>query len=848
MLNYMALAGYDTEISMKMLPTVLDLAAAGNIDLAYASNMVTDAQSALGLSLEQTELMVDQMAKTSSTTNTSVIGLGEAFLAVGGTANIMKDGTAEMAQVIGILADNGIHGAEGGTKLRNVLLKLSAPTSAGTKQLQKLGVSIFTTSGEMRSFSEIFPELNAALSELTDEQRTQAIAEIFNTQDIGAVNALLYTSAERWEEVASAIDDAEGSASKMAKTQLDTLAGDIVYFKSALEGAQIALSDVLTPSLREFVQFGTDGLQRLTEAFKSDGITGAMEVLGGLLQDATTMIVGKLPDLISVAVQIFSAIFNGVALALPQIVSKLIEALPGIYSSILSGLSTLGESILQIFEDALDSVGMLGQWQTIKQSFIDFWDKIKEPIANAWETVYSSVVGLINSIRKAAEPVIDLIIGIFDEIFDGEDAANIINALSSGFAALANGVSRVIDFLGDFIAAIKEPAIAGFAQIWDSLRDAVSKVSASLSELFSEFSGHTTEIDLFNGAVSLVSGVITNLSNEISTVITFLADFISGTVNVAKKCVEDFLGWFNEIYEKLETAAKLIRGELSFEDIWEQANKPTRIGEIIVEAALDDTNYELQLDDLAAQTAEMLGHELPPLWDSYASEVEQAGGETVNSYLAGFAKNQSGIFSSVSNAALDAVKALEDPIEPAGESGESTIWSFVNGITAHKSDAKSAIDEIASTTNGLSKNNANTYSWGSDMLSGFISGIKSKLPSLSSVVSSAASTVRSFLHFSVPDEGPMSDADEWMPDMMALFAEGIKKNKHLVTDEIQKSFDFGDMVVNSVPTTEENASSSGIGVVNINITGANYSDEESLAEAISERLQTLVNRRSAVWA
>ena len=96
-LNYMALAGYDAEQSMSMLPTVLDLAAAGGIDLASASDMVTDAQSALGLSMEEASEMVDQMALTSSKTNTSVSQLGEAFLTIGATARNLRGGTNELA-------------------------------------------------------------------------------------------------------------------------------------------------------------------------------------------------------------------------------------------------------------------------------------------------------------------------------------------------------------------------------------------------------------------------------------------------------------------------------------------------------------------------------------------------------------------------------------------------------------------------------------------------------------------------------------------------------------------------------------------------------------------------------
>ena len=181
-LNYMALAGYDAEMSMKMLPTVLNLAAAGNMDLAKASDMVTDAQSALGLSAEETEKLIDQMAKTASTTNTSVEQLGSAILTVGGTAKIMKGGPAELAQVLGLLADNGIKGSEGGTALRNVLLSLSSPTAKGATQLELLGVKVFDANGEMRSMTDIMADMNKGLSKLTDEQRTQAIATIFNKQ------------------------------------------------------------------------------------------------------------------------------------------------------------------------------------------------------------------------------------------------------------------------------------------------------------------------------------------------------------------------------------------------------------------------------------------------------------------------------------------------------------------------------------------------------------------------------------------------------------------------------------------------------------------------------------------
>lgn len=259
-LNYMALAGYDAQTSMEMLPVVLNLAAAGNMELATASDMVTDAQSALGLSLDETVQMVDQMAMTSSKTNTSVEQLGNAFLTVGGTAKNLSGGTKELAQMLGILADNGIKGSEGGTALRNVILSLSAPTDVAAKKIEELGLAVFDAEGNMRPLPDIMNDLNSSMEPLTQQDKTEALNTIFNKVDLKSVNALLGTSSDRFNEVASSIDNATGSAQKMADTQLDNFAGDVTLLDSAMEGLSIQVSDKLNPALRGFTQWLTNSV------------------------------------------------------------------------------------------------------------------------------------------------------------------------------------------------------------------------------------------------------------------------------------------------------------------------------------------------------------------------------------------------------------------------------------------------------------------------------------------------------------------------------------------------------------------------------------------------------------
>lgn len=271
-LNYMALAGYDVQQSMQALPNVLNLAAAGGIDLAAASDMVTDAQSALGLTMEESAFLVDQMAMASSKSNTSVAQLGEAILTIGGTAKNLAGGTTELSTALGILADNGVKGAEGGTALRNIILSLSAPTESAAKEMRKLGLNVFDAKGKMRPLEDVFTDLNGILSDMTQGEQTQVLSELFNKVDLKSVNALLATDTERWEELSAAIDNATGAAEQMANTQLDNLTGDVTLFKSAMEGVQIALSDKLTPSLREGTQFLTDLAGKAQEFIENGGI------------------------------------------------------------------------------------------------------------------------------------------------------------------------------------------------------------------------------------------------------------------------------------------------------------------------------------------------------------------------------------------------------------------------------------------------------------------------------------------------------------------------------------------------------------------------------------------------
>ncbi|MDE5741578.1 MAG: phage tail tape measure protein, partial [Oscillospiraceae bacterium] len=276
-LNYLALAGYDAEKAVSALPTVLNVAAAGGMELASASDMITDAMSALGLETSQMNTFSDQLAVTAQKSNTSISQLGEAILTVGGTAKTLSGGVVEMNTALGILADNGIKGSEGGTMLRNVILSLSAPTSTAAAALESLGVTAFDASGAMRPLQDTFADLDAALSTLSDQEKNAVLSEIFNKVDLKGVNALLGTSAERFDELSGYISDCAGAAAQMAETMDDNLKGDLTIMQSALEGLGIAAYEKFQEPFREAVQEVTGYIGDLTSSMTDGELSESVE-------------------------------------------------------------------------------------------------------------------------------------------------------------------------------------------------------------------------------------------------------------------------------------------------------------------------------------------------------------------------------------------------------------------------------------------------------------------------------------------------------------------------------------------------------------------------------------------
>lgn len=524
-LNYMALAGYDAQKSAEMLPTVLNLAAAGNMDLAQASDMVTDASSALGLTTEETYLMIDKMAKTSSSTNTSVAQLGRGMLKVGGTARNLAGGTTELSTMLGVLADNGIKGAEGGTHLRNIMLAMNPTTDAACYAWKRLGLSAYDAQGNLRPLPEIFGDLNAAMEGMSMEEKTYLLKDMFNKTDLASVNALLGTTSERFTELASKIDDSTGAAEKMAGVQLDNLSGDITLFKSALEGAQIAVSDVLTPALRQFVQFGSEGLSRLTKAFKEEGLAGAMSEFGVLLSEGLDMVIDMMPGMLKAGMSLLDSLIDGLVNNIPKLSDTALKIMSMIVNSLASNLPKLIKSAVEIIVTLSNGIaGALPKLvptivKTIIKIVTTLIDNVDKLIDSAIAIITALAEGLINSLPILIEKAPVIIQKLVDAIVN-----NAPKLLKAAFTLITTLAKALIDYIPDLLVSIPK--------IITSLVNGLSKAAPKLLSSALEFIK-----TLANGVIKYLPKLAAKAPSIIAALVKSLVENLFKIAEVGGKIV-----------------------------------------------------------------------------------------------------------------------------------------------------------------------------------------------------------------------------------------------------------------------------------------------------------------------
>lgn len=673
-LNYLALAGYDTQQMCDTLPTVLNLAAAGDIALADASDMVTDAMSALGMGVDEAETMVDQMAKTASTTNTSVAQLGEGILTIGATAKSIKGGTAELNTALGILANNGIKGAEGGTHLRNIILSLQNPTDKAAAQMEALGLSVYDSEGNMRSMNDILGDLNKSMDGMTSAEKSNIISTIFNKTDLSSVNALLANTGETWDSLQKSITDSGGAAQQMADTQLDNLQGQITILKSALEGLAISFGELLMPTIKQIVGWVqkfvdwlngmNDGTKKviMTVALLAAALGPVLIVIGKVISAVGTImtVVPKIAGVINTVKGAFAAL-NTTMLANP--ITLIIAAIAALVAAFIY-LWNNCDGFRQFWIDL---------WENVKQTAVTVWNAIKEFFAQVWETIKTIFSTVFEVIKTLVTTYFNLYKTIIQTVFNTVKTVitTIWEAIKGVFTTVFNAIKTLVTMYFNIYKTIIQTVLTiiqtVITTVWNTIKTVITTVLNAIQTIFSTvWNAIKTIIIAVVGAIKgLITGDFTAVKNSITTIMNTIKSTISTIWNTIKSTISTVLG--------------AIKGAVT------------------------------------------------------------------------------SVFSGIVNA----VKSAMGNVLSAVKSGFSNVKNHITGLASQ------------------------AFTWGRDLVMGIVNGIRSCIGAVADAASSVASKIRSFLHFSVPDEGPLTDYESWMPDFMDGLAKGIEKSRGMIQKAVK---------------------------------------------------------------
>lgn len=635
--TYMAMAGWKTEDMLQGIDGIMALAAADGLDLATTSDIVTDALTAFGLSASDSGHFADVLAKAASNANTNVTLLGESFKYAAPVAGALGYSAEDTAIALGLMANAGIKGSQGGTALRSSLSRLIKPTDDAAALMEKYGLSMTNADGSMKSLGQVMDMLRNNMGDLTEAEQAQAAATLFGQEAMSGMLSIINASDKDYEKLTSAIYDADGAAQEMADTMLDNLGGQLTLLKSALEGLAIQFGEILLPYIKQFVtwlQNLTQKLQNLTPEQKEQIVKWAavaasigpvLLVVGKLVTGIGGLIttLGKIPGAVSSIsggmtklVTGFKNIGEGITLAkagfpgMAAQASKLGAAIGGITAPVAAVIAIIAALVAAFatlwktneeFRNKMTSI-----WNEIKETVGGFCDGIVERInslgfdfQNITEVLWSIwkgfcdllapvFTGVFQYIADTIGVVLDVILGIFDvfiSIFKG-DWEGAWEAVKGIFLSVWNYIKDWFTNILNTIGGVLDAVCGWFGTTWENTWN-------SIKQFF---------IDIWNGIVNFFSNVISSIkmavSNFITTIVNFFAQLPTNIANFITNAYNSVVTWVSNMIAKArEMGQNFLNAVVEF-----FTNLPYKVGYFIGNTL---TNVVLWASNMVTKAREM---------------------------------------------------------------------------------------------------------------------------------------------------------------------------------------------------------------------------------------------------
>lgn len=863
--KYMAMAGWKTEDMLQGIDGVLSLAAASGEDLGTTSDIVTDALTAMGYSAKDAGRLADVMAAASSNANTNVAMLGETFkyaAAVGGSYGYTME---DIALATGLMANSGIKASQAGTSLRSIMTRLATNAGGSSKKLgaleiltNKLGVAFYNADGTMRPFRDVLIDCRRAWGRLNQEEQANYANTIAGKNAMTGWLALMNSAQDDFNKLSNAIDNSNGAAKGMADIMQDNLEGQLTILKSQLQELSISLGDVMMPTIRKIVggiQEAVDWLNALDEDTKEAIVTvGLVVAAASPLLIILGKVVSAIGSLIAFAPKVI-AFFSGIGGPITLAVAGL-GALVGATVSWQNELKTAREEHAKLNDEQQELVNKIDAeakaWEDAKAELNEAYEGTKNQASanrDLWEQlekVVDSQGKVVKGKEKEAQVLIDQLNGALgteikmvdgqiqgyntlkesiNEVIKRKQAEALLEADSERYTKALLHHDEVARQVADaeYQVMTQEQKVAEQARKAEEAQrkynqakadgnDETGAMAATVQKLYKEW-------QLEEEALKGDKDALENLKNEQSKARSTLDGYNATLTNhnnllktVANGSIDDMNKAMNLLVNNVITAEKGSKESLTkqTQDFMEEYKKQREIVQSTGSQEAKDASYNMH------QLVQTSINELRKLDPQLASEMQKE------------------------------LNTLNSQSQKWNNKGLQNAKSYESGV-------KSGLTNVPSTIKNKLDLSGSAYDWGKDLAKSYASGITKATPQVNSAASGVAKQVRALLHFSEPDEGPLSDFHTYGPDMMKLFAQGIDQSSWQVVQAVQGvAGNIRSALQGTTVTAQLDQKSIPLSPgVTLNIANFNnYSDSDirELTNEIMETAASFAARKGAVFA
>lgn len=550
---FLASAGLDAKQSMAALPAVAAFAQAGMFDMATATDLATDAQSALGLisddsavNLENLVRVTDVFVRANTLANASVEQFSSAITNKAGAAlravgKDIEEGTA----VLAAFADQGLKGEAAGTALHIVMRDLQSAAIKNTDAWKDLGVSTFDADGEMRNMADIIGDLEGLLGGMSDEQKKVTLAQLgFTDKSIGFLQMIVGQS-DAIREYEAALRDAGGFTEDVAGKQLESFTSKMSLLKSKLLDIALVIGSVLVPRIADLVDQISPTIDKIADWIEANKelsvqILGIVAAVGPafLILSKLVTVFALLASPIGLVVVALAAIayaayqmgfrFEDIMPIIKKVQEFMMDKIAILADwwaehgdAIMETLTEIGDWIRDVWEEIWKFLEPLLQdmGKFIMEVFGETVEWFKENWPAIQETI-ERVMAIIGEIMKVAWPAIQkIIMGVWD----------VIKGIIKGALEVIKGVMEVVMGLirGDW------------SQVWNGIKRIVNGVWQAIHGIVK---GALRILGaLIENALGLVFAIWSTAWDKFKGVVTGIGEAIG---NILRGPIESFMGWF----------------------------------------------------------------------------------------------------------------------------------------------------------------------------------------------------------------------------------------------------------------------------------------------------------------